>query len=461
MFFHIALHIRLCPVQQWVDLQQSIFLQFQNFGVSARGSLIAANPADPCQHIFQGCLHRLDLVNVTTQVGVLQGQAASTLAGKNIPACIAVQVKYIQMPVGGKLLTKDGCFPKMITSIDEEDQQVPVDLTHHVQKRHTLCLKRRTHRDLGPERMDRPFDDLLGCFRLEFFREFFDFCGLKHGGIIPVIEYPRSQIALSHYKKAQFVTALGIISCMDSSTVARLIELNREFYTRFGESFSATRHRIQPGVRRVLETLRGDESILDLGCGNGEFARELAKWRHHGPYLGVDFSLSLLRDAESYSGAFSATFKQVDLTKFSEFDDQLSVDSHQSVTDRWSLITAFAVLHHIPSHDLRIDILKTVHKLLKPDGKFIHSNWQFLNSEKLKARIQPWEAAAISSLDVEPGDYLLDWRSGGEGLRYVHHFSESELGGLAQESGFQVVDTFYSDGEKGNLGLYQIWEPSL
>ena len=42
---------------------------------------------------------------------------------------------------------------------------------------------------------------------------------------------------------------------MDSTTAARLIELNRDFYTRFGDSFSATRHRIQPGVRRVLEML--------------------------------------------------------------------------------------------------------------------------------------------------------------------------------------------------------------
>jgi hypothetical protein len=30
----------------------------------------------------------------------------------------------------------------------------------------------------------------------------------------------------------------------------------------------------------------------------------------------------------------------------------------------------------------------------------------------------------LSANDVDPGDYLLDWRSGGEGLRYIHHFSE-------------------------------------
>ncbi len=239
---------------------------------------------------------------------------------------------------------------------------------------------------------------------------------------------------------------------MNSATATRLIELNRDFYTRFGDSFSATRQRIQPGVRRVLEMLNGDENILDLGCGNGELARVLAQRGHHGAYLGVDF----IRNAESIPEVFSAKFLQVDLSQLSPDSHQLAVISEQ-ITDDCSLITAFAVLHHIPSHQLRLNILKSVHQLLKPNGLFIHSNWQFLNSEKLKARIQPWDVAAISESDVDAGDYLLDWRSGGQGLRYVHHYDEVELKELAEETGFHIQDVFYSDGETGNLGLYQVW----
>lgn len=238
---------------------------------------------------------------------------------------------------------------------------------------------------------------------------------------------------------------------MDSAVAARLIELNREFYTHFGASFSATRHRIQPGVRRMLETLNGDETILDLGCGNGEFARELAKRGHRGSYLGVDFSQPLLQDAESQPDDFSAKFKQVDLTHLSSFREQLSI------VGGWSLITSFATLHHIPSVTLRLDILNTIHQLLKPDGLFVHSNWQFLNSEKLKFRIQDWSKANISPNDVDLNDYLLDWRSGGEGLRYVHHYDESELQELAKTTGFKIKDIFYSDGETGDLGLYEVW----
>lgn len=236
---------------------------------------------------------------------------------------------------------------------------------------------------------------------------------------------------------------------MDSSIAAQLTELNRDFYTRFGDSFSATRHRIQPGVRRVLEMLKGDENILDLGCGNGELARELAKSGHRGSYLGVDFSLPLLRTAESQPESFSATFLQADLTTL----DKLSILDDLP----FDFIFAFAVLHHIPSSALRLNILRKIFKWLKPESSFIHSNWQFLNSEKLKARIQPWETATVSESSVDAGDYLLDWRSGGEGLRYVHHFDEKELSSLADAIGFKVMDTFYSDGETGNLGLYQIW----
>jgi SAM-dependent methyltransferase len=242
---------------------------------------------------------------------------------------------------------------------------------------------------------------------------------------------------------------------MNSGTAAYLIEMNREFYARFGDAFAATRRRIQPGVRRVLEMLKGDEAILDLGCGNGEFARELAKRGHRGAYLGVDFSLPLLRAAQAQQKEFSARFVEADLTKLSEVQEQLSL------VGNWSVITAFAVLHHIPSTELRLDILRVVNQLLRENGLFIHSNWQFLNSEKLRARIQPWTAVSISEADVDPGDYMLDLRSNGKGLRYIHHFDEKELEELASASHFNIIDTFYSDGQTGNLGIYQIWKPDV
>ncbi|MBK8824918.1 MAG: class I SAM-dependent methyltransferase [Anaerolineales bacterium] len=203
------------------------------------------------------------------------------------------------------------------------------------------------------------------------------------------------------------------------------------------------------GVKKILDSIQEDVSVLDLGCGNGHFLREISKRGHKQPLLGVDFSLPLLRNAESAPGVI---FREVDLSQLSAVSDQLSVPGG------WDVITMFATLHHIPSVEMRLDILRTVKKLLKPAGKFILSNWQFLNSAKLKSRIQPWDRVGINENDLDQDDYLLDWRSGGEGLRYAHHFSAQELLGLAGQVEMRVTASFPSDGDGGNLGLYQVWE---
>ncbi len=113
----------------------------------------------------------------------------------------------------------------------------------------------------------------------------------------------------------------------------------------------------------------------------------------------------------------------------------------------------------IIASDLRLQLLRAVRALLAPQGRFILSNWQFLNSDKLRARLQPWTRIGLTEEDVDAGDYLLDWRRGGEGLRYAHQFSEAELAALAAECDFDILETFHSDGEGGRLGLYQVWNP--
>jgi SAM-dependent methyltransferase len=241
---------------------------------------------------------------------------------------------------------------------------------------------------------------------------------------------------------------------MNAGTIAQLLSLNKQFYQTFGREFSSTRQRLQPGVQRILDTLAGDESLLDLGCGNGELARERMRRGQCGPYTGLDFSPSLLEVARHGWEDAPATFIRADLTS-SDWDKRMVTPIPQF----FDLVTAFAVLHHIPGVNMRLSILQKVHELLRPSGRFIHSEWQFLNSDKLKSRVQPWQEIGLSDKDVDPGDYLLDWRSGGRGLRYVHHFDEAELEVLAASSRFRVSTAFLSDGENGQLGLYQVWEP--
>ena len=238
---------------------------------------------------------------------------------------------------------------------------------------------------------------------------------------------------------------------MNDETASRLLDLNRRFYQTFANQFSQTRHRLQPGVKRVLQTVEMEGRILDLGCGNGELGRELARRGFRGYYVGADSAPGFLSVAEkNIPEDLQACLLQADLAS-PDWDKILPFASFE-------FIMAFAVLHHLPGEKLRRQVLEKVSALLVSGGCFVHSEWQFLNSPRLTNRIQAWEKIGLSASEVDGGDYLLDWRRGGYGLRYVHSFTPGELETLAEETGFRIVDAFYADGESGDLGLYQVWQ---
>jgi SAM-dependent methyltransferase len=249
---------------------------------------------------------------------------------------------------------------------------------------------------------------------------------------------------------------------MDEKTAGKLLALNREFYQTFASYFSATRKRLQPGVKKILDNTPLDANILELGCGNGELASSLAKRGHRGWYFGLDFSPALLEIAHDGLTDFqNFLFVQGDLAS-PDWDSRVKQFAGEHIPNaQFDLVFAFAAFHHLPGSHIQIQSFRKTHNLLKTSGHLIHSNWQFLKSNRLKKRIQPWSAINLTPEDIDPGDYLLDWRQGGYGIRYVHHFNQDELISLAQKSGYKVVESFYSDGEGGNLGLYQIWEKDL
>ena len=258
-----------------------------------------------------------------------------------------------------------------------------------------------------------------------------------------------------HLPELSAFTRYNII--VDQKTAQYLIKLNHQFYQSFAHSFAETRMRIQPGVRMIIDDLPSKVNILDLGCGNGELACKLIKRNHSGRYIGVDSTQELLSIATDSVDACTAPESALNVT-FIEADISTSDWMDMIPDPPFKMIFAFAVIHHLPGSGIRNELLKKIRHLLLPDGLFFHSEWQFLNSERLRKRIIPWEKVDLSPEDVDEGDYLLDWRRGGEGLRYVHHFNESELQTLAENNGFQVRETFYSDGAEGNLGLYQSWQ---
>lgn len=246
---------------------------------------------------------------------------------------------------------------------------------------------------------------------------------------------------------------------MKPDTIARLLTLNLKFYQNFAPAFAKTRLRIQPGVRRALnEWAPQGGRWLDLGCGSGALGVEWAHSGRSGLYLGIDSSAALLDEARRETQGLSTPALEI---RYQSGD--LAGDWAQACAGPFDGVLCFAALHHLPAEELRMRVLQQVRALLPEGGLFIHSNWQFQHSPKLLARVQPWERIGLTAGDVDEGDTLLDWRYAlpGQpeqiGLRYVHRFTPQELGRLAVQSGFAVVETYESDGQGGRLGHYEVW----
>jgi tRNA (uracil-5-)-methyltransferase TRM9 len=192
--------------------------------------------------------------------------------------------------------------------------------------------------------------------------------------------------------------------------------------------------------------------VLDLGCGHGLLAGALAAAGHRARYMGLDSSQALLDRARQSVRHPSADFLLADLAK-SDWPSALAAVGLEPV--EW--VFALAVLHHLPGEELRRQVAAQARTWLAAGERMVVSVWDFLASPRWTARVLPWETINLSEDQVDPEDYLLDWREGGRGLRYVHHFTPESLETLAHSAGFEVVETYRSDGEGGKLGLYQVW----
>lgn len=234
----------------------------------------------------------------------------------------------------------------------------------------------------------------------------------------------------------------------------KLLAINRQFYDQYAPSFSTTRNQAQPGAQEIAQRINQDESVMDIGCGNGTFAKALIINGYSGCYDGFDMSKKLLIEAEKRLESNSQG-----VFNFHLFDLATS-DFHTSIPQKtydWAVI--FAVLHHLPSDILRLEITNFLAKRLKPSSRMAVSVWQWQNSPRLRERIAPWSVMDTDPDDLDPGDVLMDWRAGETiGYRYVHTFSEESLSALAISAGFDVIESFYSDGKSNDLALYQVWQ---
>ena len=144
---------------------------------------------------------------------------------------------------------------------------------------------------------------------------------------------------------------------MPATIQARLLELNRQFYATVAGEFDLTRHGLPTGKIDLAGRLaahahaRGKEvlRVLDVGCGNGRFARALAQVEQGADYLGIDADARLLAAAAQQTTSLPQVDVRLIQVDIAQPDWRNWLDSGEP----FDAVVCLAVLHHFPGLALR------------------------------------------------------------------------------------------------------------
>jgi SAM-dependent methyltransferase len=100
-----------------------------------------------------------------------------------------------------------------------------------------------------------------------------------------------------------------------------------------------------------LAGLRGTETVVDAGCGNGPYLAELRRRRHTGPVLGLDLSAGMAREAAAHATTAVADIQALPLA-----------DGAADVA------LAMHMLYHVPDVDRA---LRELRRIVRPGGTVV------------------------------------------------------------------------------------------
>lgn len=240
---------------------------------------------------------------------------------------------------------------------------------------------------------------------------------------------------------------------MDTTTAHKLNLLNQEFYSRHAESFSSTRSFPWQGWEKLHPEIMRASTVLDVACGNMRFEKFASSLKEGGQikFFCVDTC------AEFASDLPNVRFQQLDVVKLCIERADLVEALDSPICD---LSVSFGFLHHIPGFEARRHLVDALLDKTAKGGAVALSFWCFMKDDRLarKALLTTELATEKLGLDLDEGDYFLDWQDDRSAFRYCHSFSDDEIHELvAGASGVCEQELEYrSDGRNGILNTYVI-----
>lgn len=206
-------------------------------------------------------------------------------------------------------------------------------------------------------------------------------------------------------------------------------------YDAIAVEFSRTRSKMWPEVARYAAMVPDSAKVLDLGCGNGRLYQEFshAATSLRVDYHGIDVSAGLIAEAKRLHPEAAENFAVGTAVELAFADNE------------FDQVFSIAVWHHLPSNEVRLTALREVSRVLKPGGVLVLTSWNLWQPKYWSKHLTGVQKLFTRPGHYEFGDIDIPWEDGKKFMRYCHAYSLRQLRKLLQQSGFSVLDLYYSD----------------
>jgi SAM-dependent methyltransferase len=216
---------------------------------------------------------------------------------------------------------------------------------------------------------------------------------------------------------------------MNEKTVEKIYLSTRGIYDDIAPTFYQTRKKPWPIMEEINSYIDKADDIIDLGCGSGRISEFISRDQN---YLGIDNSRGLIKIAKTnYSNKKNIKFQVSDI---------IEVNLPNSTYDLALLI---ASIHHIPTKELRQQIIENTFDSLKPDGKIIITSWN-LWQKQYRRHLFNYKLKLFKYKIISLNDAFIPWQTkNGPRQRYIHSMTKKELKNMLKKTGFKIDRIFY------------------